>query len=121
MEGEHWPPYARDRVIRANITSNTDHDDGVACKHGPSECLGNIIELCAAKIYPTPRMYLGFTMCMSNQFEDIPQKELVEECALEHGMSFNKIQACADAEEGAVGVDMLRTSVRTPTGIIHDP
>ena len=84
--------------------------------HGPQECLGNILELCAAKLYPTPRMYLGFTMCMSNSFEDIPQKELVEECALEHGMSFDKIQACADAEDGAVGVDMLRTSFnRTST------
>lgn len=55
-------------------------------------------------------MYLGFTMCMSNSFQDIPQKELVEECALEHGMSFDKVHACADAEDGAVGMDMLRTS-----------
>jgi hypothetical protein len=55
-------------------------------------------------------MYLGFTMCLSNQYEDIPNKELVEECALEHGMSFEKLNDCANAESGALGLDMLRSS-----------
>jgi hypothetical protein len=78
--------------------------------HGPQECLGNMLELCAARQYPNPKIYLGFTMCMSNQYEDIPSKELVQECALEHGMSFERLNECATAEDGAVGVDMLRTS-----------
>ena len=78
--------------------------------HGPQECLGNMLELCAARQYPNPKIYLGFTMCMSNSYEDIPSKELVEECALEHGMSFERLHDCATAEDGAVGVDMLRTS-----------
>lgn len=69
-----------------------------------------MLELCAAHHYPNPKIYLGFTMCMSNQFEDIPSKELVEECALEHGMSFNKLNECTAAESGSFSVDMLRTS-----------
>ena len=89
---------------------SSTHDDGVECMHGPQECLGNMLELCAARQYPDPKMYLGFTMCMSNQYEDIPNKELVEECALEHGMSFDKLNECANAESGALGLDMLRSS-----------
>lgn len=38
------------------IGNTTDHDDGVLCKHGPEECLGNIIELCAAQLYPDPKV-----------------------------------------------------------------
>jgi hypothetical protein len=40
------------------IGTPTDND-GVDCMHGPEECMGNIIELCAAKLYPDPKIYLG--------------------------------------------------------------
>ncbi|KAK6428054.1 hypothetical protein LTR95_015806 [Oleoguttula sp. CCFEE 5521] len=92
------------------IGSLTDHDDGVVCKHGQEECLGNIIELCAASLYPDPKAYLGFAMCMTNQYSDIPSKDLVEECALEHGMSFNKINECTTKDDGGFSADMLRSS-----------
>lgn len=75
-----------------------------------------MLELCAARQYPV-KQSLGFTMCMSNQFEDIPSKELVEECALEHGMSFDKINECATAEGGAFGMDMLRSSVNRTSAL----
>lgn len=69
-----------------------------------------MLELCAAHHYPNPKIYLGFVMCMSNQYEDIPSRELVQECALEHGISFDKLNECAIAENGSLSVDMLRTS-----------
>ena len=31
--------------------------------HGPPECLGNIILLCAAHLYPEPKLHLGFANC----------------------------------------------------------
>ncbi|GAB7330908.1 hypothetical protein MBLNU13_g02431t1 [Cladosporium sp. NU13] len=96
--------------FRLSYIGSVTQNDGVSCMHGPQECLGNMLELCAARQYPNPKIYLGFTMCMSNSYEDIPSKELVEECALEHGMSFERLHDCATAEDGAVGVDMLRTS-----------
>lgn len=80
------------------------------CKHGEEECLGNIIELCAAKLYPDPKMYLGFTMCLSNSFDDIPRRELVEECALEHGMTMERLNTCTVDEDGELGLDMLKES-----------
>ncbi|KAF3767454.1 hypothetical protein M406DRAFT_321575 [Cryphonectria parasitica EP155] len=87
-------------------------NDGVDCKHGPEECLGNIMLLCAASLYPDPKIYLGFSMCLIKDYEDIPQRSLIEDCALEHAIDFEKLSDCADQDDGAFGLDMLRSSVR---------
>ena len=89
---------------------NTYNDDGVECKHGEGECLGNMIELCAAHLYPDPKIYLGFTMCLTRQYEDIPKRELVEDCALEHSISMERLNDCTSDDNGALAVDMLRSS-----------
>ncbi|KAF2428344.1 hypothetical protein EJ08DRAFT_592209 [Tothia fuscella] len=91
--------------------------DGVLCKHGPSECLGNIIELCAANLYPDPKINLGFTLCLSKKYEDIPSRELIEGCALEHGMDFAKLNDCASKEDGGFGMELLRRSVVYSRGV----
>jgi hypothetical protein len=96
------------------IGTPTDND-GVACMHGAEECMGNIIELCAAHLYPDPKIYLGFTMCLTREYKDIPQRSLVEDCALEHGIDFSKLNECAGSDDGGFGVGMLRDSVRRST------
>ncbi|KAH6676528.1 hypothetical protein B0J14DRAFT_476743 [Halenospora varia] len=88
------------------------NNDGVDCMHGPSECLGNIIELCAASLYPDPKTYLGFTMCLTKDYKDIPQRSLIEDCSLEHGIDFAKLNECAVKDDGGHGISMLRDSVR---------
>jgi len=93
------------------IGTPTDND-GVDCMHGPEECMGNIIELCAANQYPDPKTYLGFTFCLTQDYKDIPQRSLVEDCALEHGMDFEKINECAVRDDGGFAIGMLRDSVR---------
>ncbi|SPQ25153.1 cbe33a7f-bba7-4ed9-a087-ba18f75c1d7a [Thermothielavioides terrestris] len=93
------------------IGKPTDEDDGVACKHGPEECLGNIIELCAQRLYPDPKTFLGFTMCLMRDYKHIPQRSLVEDCALEHAIDFNQLNDCATKDDGAFGIGMLRDSV----------
>ena len=80
------------------------------CKHGQEECLGNIIELCAAHLHPDPKIYLGFTMCMTRQYEDIAKKELVEDCALEHGISMEELNDCTSKDDGSFGIEMLKES-----------
>ncbi|KAK0837941.1 hypothetical protein LTR03_012411 [Friedmanniomyces endolithicus] len=92
------------------IGNSTNNDDGVSCKHGQSECLGDIVELCAASLYPDPKVYLGFVMCMTRDYEDIPDRSLVEDCALEHGISMARLNKCAIDDDGAVGMDMLKAS-----------
>ena len=72
--------------------------------------MGNIIELCTAYLYPEPRIYLGFVMCLTRQYNDIPQVELVQDCALEHGIDFDKLSDCSSSDDG-FGIEMLRKSV----------
>ena len=86
-------------------------DGGVECKHGPSECMGNIIQLCAAHLYPTPKIYLGFATCLTNEYESIPDEEFVKGCALEHGVDFEQLNECASKDDGAFGEDLLSASV----------
>lgn len=68
--------------------------------------------LCAANIYPDPKIYLGFAMCLIKDYQDIPQRSHFEDCALEHAIDFDKLSDCASQDDGAFGVDMLRNSVR---------
>jgi hypothetical protein len=79
--------------------------------------MGNILELCAASLYPDPKIYLGFTMCLTRDYKDIPQRSLVEDCALEHGMDFDKLNACTVQDDGGFGMGMLRDSVRRSTEV----
>ena len=87
-------------------------NDGVECKHGPAECMGNIIELCAVHLYPDVKVHLGFTNCLTQDYPSIPDSELVEECALEYGIDKGKINDCASRDTGAFGLSLLRDSVQ---------
>jgi Gamma interferon inducible lysosomal thiol reductase (GILT) len=82
--------------------------------HGPPECLGNMILLCAADLYPNPMLSLGFANCLIDDYHDIPQRDLVESCAMEHSLDFNKINRCI-SEEGKAQA-MLRDSVERSAG-----
>jgi hypothetical protein len=91
------------------IGSVDPKSDEVSCMHGPGECLGNIIQLCAAEKYPDPKQYLGFANCMTSDYRDIPQRDLIEECAMEYGIDFETLNSCI-SDEGE-GIDLLRASV----------
>jgi hypothetical protein len=109
--------YEKVNFTLSYIGTPTDSNDGVACKHGPAECMGNILELCAAELYPDPKIYLGFTMCLSRQFSNIPDRNLVEDCALEHAIDFQKLNDCATQDDGAYGVSLLRNSVQLSSAV----
>jgi hypothetical protein len=92
------------------LTSSVDDDDGIHCKHGETECLGNMLSLCAHHLFPNhTRVSLGFSTCLIMSYHRIPDRELVESCALEHGIEFEKINACV-SEEGK-GLGLLKDSV----------
>jgi hypothetical protein len=93
------------------IGSVSEGDDGVNCMHGQTECLGNILMLCAAAEYPDPKLYLGFSNCLINDYQEIPNKSLIEDCALEHGLSFDTLNTCMSKDTGAYGMGLLRDSV----------
>lgn len=79
--------------------SSDPDSDAVTCKHGPGECLGNTIILCAAHLYPETKLSLGYANCLIHDFQEIPGRGLVQTCAMEHGLDFGKINDCiSDAE-----------------------
>jgi len=103
--------YAKVDFLLSFIGNPTDND-GVECMHGDEECLGNIIELCAQQLYPDPKTFLGFTMCMTRSYQAVPERSLVEDCALEHAIDFAALNECATRDNGAHGIDLLRKSVQ---------
>ena len=50
-------------------------------------------------------------MCLSRNYQDIPERDLVEDCALEHGIDFDKLNHCVSRDDGAYAIGMLRESV----------
>ena len=101
------------RVITRTLTwDRPTGDGGVECMHGPAECMGNILELCAYKLNPDPKIYLGFTMCISRDYEHIPNRELIEGCALEHAVDFEALDECATRDDGQYAMNLLRDSVQ---------
>lgn len=104
---------ASDKVdFKLSFIGRLTDDDGVQCKHGQTECLGNILMLCAAAEYPDPKLYLGFSNCLINDYQEIPNKSLIEDCALEHGLDFDTLNHCMSKDTGAYGMGLLRDSVQ---------
>lgn len=87
------------------------------CKHGPEECIGDVLILCAINL-PDPQLSqspspplspespriptirsLGFANCLIASYERIPDRALVEECAFEHGIDFDALNDCASQQE----------------------
>lgn len=79
--------------------------------------MGNIIELCARELYPDPKINLGFVMCLTKEYQSIPDRTLVEDCALEHAIDIQKLNECATRDDGAHGLGMLRASVQRTTDV----
>jgi hypothetical protein len=46
---------------------------------------------------------LGFANCLINSYDKIPERELVEDCALEHGIDFDALNQCASRQEDDEG------------------
>ncbi|KAK9435108.1 Gamma interferon inducible lysosomal thiol reductase GILT [Metarhizium brunneum] len=101
--------------FKLNYIGTPTADDGVECKHGPSECMGNIIELCTRELYPDPKINLGFIMCLTKDYPHIPERALVEDCALEHAIDIRAINECAARDDGAYGMGLLRSSIQRTT------
>ncbi len=56
-------------------------------------------------------------MCLTRDYQRIPQRGLIEDCALEHAIDFAALNACATKDNGALGVGMLRDSVERTAAV----
>ncbi|KAH9844184.1 uncharacterized protein C8Q71DRAFT_731675 [Rhodofomes roseus] len=62
-------------------TNTSEPDFGVSCKHGPTECAGNVHELCAMK-YAPPTHFWEFVQCQNYQgIDKIGQPDTALKCA----------------------------------------
>ena len=69
-----------DPVTRNNADSGHSKD----CMHGQTECLGNMLSLCANNLFPNNvKISLGFSTCLIMSYQRIPSRDLVQSCALE--------------------------------------
>uniref|UniRef100_A0A7S4QR38 Uncharacterized protein n=1 Tax=Alexandrium monilatum TaxID=311494 RepID=A0A7S4QR38_9DINO len=75
------------------------------CMHGPSECEGNVQQLCAQAEAGSAAQLLDFVLCQGQNPSQIPQNG--EECFAHAGYNTSRMMACAD---GAEGQDMLLKS-----------
>ncbi|KAJ5246396.1 hypothetical protein N7468_001379 [Penicillium chermesinum] len=109
----------------ANV-SKESHE--IECMHGPGECIGNMLMLCAANLPfpPTsdqsllPQSYprtpivrsLGFANCLTTDYQRIPDRNFVQNCALEHGIDFEALNTCASQQDDNTGggLALLRQS-----------
>ncbi|KAL2003214.1 hypothetical protein VTN02DRAFT_4621 [Thermoascus thermophilus] len=107
------------------IGSVSNKTSEVDCKHGPTECIGDMLILCASHLpfppnssssdssltttttttsassnqkIPTVR-WLGFANCLISSYERIPERTFVQSCALEHGIDFDALNKCASQQE----------------------
>lgn len=94
------------------VLSVSNQTSAIECKHGPEECIGDILILCAANLpfppdavispttsrTPTIRS-LGFANCLISSYSRIPERDFVEHCALEHGLNFEALNECASQQE----------------------
>ena len=79
--------------------------------HGATECLGDMLSLCAKNLFPNNTIVsLGFTTCLISSYSRIPDRDLVENCALEHGISFDALNSCVS--DNGKGLELLRQSVQ---------
>merc|ERR1719409_1091805 len=72
--------------------------------HGPSELVGERLELCARQHYAKDYKYVKFMHCMDQNVSVIPIR--APECAEENGMDLDQLVACANME----GETMVATS-----------
>ena len=106
---------AMERVVDAvdfklSYIGKVDDDDNIQCMHGQTECLGNMMMLCAAQLYPdNVKISLGFSTCLIMSYQKIPQRDLVQGCAMEHSVDFEKLNACISAD--GHGLDLLESSI----------
>jgi predicted DsbA family dithiol-disulfide isomerase len=78
-----------------NYIANENANGTYSSLHGQSEVDGDMIQLCAARYYPSK--YMDFIVC---QNKDVNTIQSFNSCATESGLDASKIEACFKGEEG---------------------
>jgi len=87
-EGYHfWHPHAKYPLI--------------ACQHGSSECLGNMIQAFAIDLMVESERHVPYLICMAELAREEYGVELASyNCSKDHGVDLDAIKACVGSERG---------------------
>lgn len=47
-------------------------------------------------------------MCLTREYQKIPERALLEDCALEHGIDFERVNKCTSNNDGELAVKRLQ-------------
>jgi len=95
------------------------------CMHGPEECVGDILLLCAHNTShgnSNPYAWWGNEVCMMGDQDNIPDN--AQSCAQKNNLNWDTINTCANGQQG---IDLFTNSINvsnndgiyaTPTVII---
>mmetsp|Transcript_58430 Transcript_58430/g.183216 ORF Transcript_58430/g.183216 Transcript_58430/m.183216 type:complete len:273 (-) Transcript_58430:68-886(-) len=68
------------------------------CQHGESECIGNLIHMCAQRVLVDPDKYMALYFCMSTMTSAVPEKASFE-CMQELSIDPEPIRDCVTSPE----------------------
>ncbi|KAJ1485926.1 hypothetical protein T484DRAFT_2020557, partial [Baffinella frigidus] len=78
------------------LNNGTYEDPWLRAIHGPSELVGERLELCARQHYAKDYQYVKFMHCMDENVSTIPIR--APECAKKHEMDLDLLVACANMQ-----------------------
>ncbi|CAO3635671.1 unnamed protein product [Cunninghamella echinulata] len=80
------------------------------CKHGESECLGNIQQLCYHNTYPQINQWFRFILCLNKHYREIGlDNDLAETCASQLNTPYEPVNQCI---QSGFGVGLLIESAQ---------
>lgn len=101
---------------RAKIKEPKGSETSVSftCRHGPSECISNIVHSCAIALYPDTELHLSFIACTLKTWK--PERS-VKKCTRNLKMDSEKILGCSTSPQGKILLQRmgLRTLSVKPT------
>jgi interferon gamma-inducible protein 30 len=111
--------------ITEYFAAQYDGNGKFECEHGPTECAGNLIELCAYNLTIQSSQYgwWNFGVCMQDDYNNIPGN--AKACATKASLNYDPIQTCANNK---LGVELFVDSINycnqmnieaTPTLIVN--
>jgi len=78
------------------------------CTHGPSECVGDEILICASQMYPEGWSWWNLTSCMQSDYTNVPSN--FQSCAEKSGYNSTIIAAIQACSQDKTGVQLLTAS-----------
>lgn len=105
-------PYGNANTVTVNGHQHTE------CQHGPVECEGNMLELCAIHLNPKWTTWFPYLVCLEQHGDKIIQAG--EECATSAGLDWTSISSCYGDGDGALGKKLV-LAASNATGALQPP